>query len=130
MLFRSTRIFVLGYPMVDLLGGEIKATDGIISSASGFGNDSRYYQISAPIQPGNSGGPLFDYNGNLIGLITSKFTYGENVGYALKSYFISSFLEKNGIEIPRDKKVVNIKSFTQKINSLKTNVVTIESIRN
>ena len=57
-------MFALGYPMSDILGEEIKVTDGIISSKTGYQGDVVTYQISVPIQPGNSGGPLFDKNGN------------------------------------------------------------------
>lgn len=53
-------MFALGYPMSDILGEEIKVTDGIISSKTGYQGDVVTYQISVPIQPGNSGGPLFD----------------------------------------------------------------------
>ena len=60
-------VFVLGYPLTTTMGDEIKLTTGIISSRTGFQGDVSLYQISAPIQPGNSGGPLFDNNGNLIG---------------------------------------------------------------
>ena len=54
-------MFALGYPMSDILGEENKkVTDGIISSKTGYQGDVVTYQISVPIQPGNSGGPLFD----------------------------------------------------------------------
>ena len=49
---------------LSVMGKEIKITDGIISSKSGYDGDITTYQISAPIQGGNSGGPLFDDNGN------------------------------------------------------------------
>lgn len=57
-------IFVLGYPLRATMGDEIKLTNGIISSKTGFQGDITSYQISAPVQPGNSGGPLFDNQGN------------------------------------------------------------------
>lgn len=53
-------IFVLGYPLTSTMGDEIKLTTGIVSSKTGFQGDVSLYQISAPIQQGNSGGPLFD----------------------------------------------------------------------
>lgn len=62
-------IFVLGYPLTATMGDEIKYTTGVISSKTGFQGDVSLYQISAPIQPGNSGGPLFDSKGNLIGIV-------------------------------------------------------------
>ena len=56
----GTSVFAMGYPKLSYLGEELKVTDGIISSKTGYQGDITTYQISAPIQPGNSGGPLFD----------------------------------------------------------------------
>lgn len=123
------RIFVLGFPMIDLLGSETKVTDGIISSVTGFGNDPRYYQVSASVQPGNSGGPLFDSQGDLIGIITAKFTQGENVSYALKSKIVFDFLRKNNVQIPNNTQTKSQASLVEKIKKLKTNVISIEAIR-
>jgi S1-C subfamily serine protease len=122
-------VFVLGYPMISLMGSEIKLTNGIISSLSGYRNNNSYYQISAPIQPGNSGCPLFDTNGNLIGLISAKLTYGENVGYALKSTKLCDFLVSNGINIPQKTSAINNAPLSQKIKQLKPNIIFIESNR-
>jgi S1-C subfamily serine protease len=66
------------------MGQEIKLTTGIISSNSGSLGDTALFQISAPIQPGNSGGPLFDNYGNLIGVIGAKHKNADNVGYVIK----------------------------------------------
>ena len=57
--------WVLGYPLIQTMGEDIKLTNGIISSKSGFGGNIAQYQMSAPVQPGNSGGPVFDGKGNL-----------------------------------------------------------------
>jgi len=89
----GSEVFVLGFPYaLSLLGNEIKLTDGKVSSQSGFRGESKTYQISAPIQPGNSGGPLFNSDGNVVGIVSSKFTGGENVGYAIKSDYLVKFL--------------------------------------
>jgi len=122
-------IFILGYPMISEMGTEIKLTTGIINSLSGYLNNKSYYQISAQIQPGNSGCPLFDSNGNLIGLITSKLTNGENVGYALKSSYISDFLISNGVKIPFSNVSISNYTLQQKVRYLKTNIISIESLR-
>lgn len=122
-------IFVLGYPLISIMGTEIKLTSGIVNSQSGYLNNKSYYQISAPIQPGNSGCPLFDSNGNIVGLVTSGITYGENVGYALKSSIISDFLLKNGISIPNNKNINFIEGLPQKVKLLKPNIIFIEAIR-
>ncbi|RNI26907.1 S1C family serine protease [Rufibacter latericius] len=86
-------IFVLGYPLRATMGDEIKLTNGIVSSKSGFQGDITSYQISAPIQPGNSGGPLFDLNGNVVGVINAKHTGAENASYAVKSSYLLNLID-------------------------------------
>ena len=85
------------------MGQEIKLTTGIISSNSGFMGDTTLFQISAPIQPGNSGGPLFDNNGNLIGIIAAKHKNADNVGYAVKLNLIRNFLKEQRISFTVNK---------------------------
>ncbi|MCI8998824.1 MAG: serine protease [Muribaculaceae bacterium] len=86
-------VFVLGYPLTSTMGEEIKLTTGIISSKTGFKGDVRLYQFSAPIQPGNSGGPLFNAKGNIIGVVSAKHSGTENVGYAIKSIYLKNLIE-------------------------------------
>lgn len=86
-------VFVLGYPLVSTMGEEIKLTTGVISSKTGYQGDVSLYQISAAVQPGNSGGPLFDGDGNLIGIVSSKHKGAENVSYAIKSIYLLNLLE-------------------------------------
>jgi S1-C subfamily serine protease len=69
------KVYTIGYPLNDIMGNNYKLTDGIISSKSGIGDDIRYFQISVPLQPGNSGGPLFNNQGNVIGFIFWEFFY-------------------------------------------------------
>lgn len=81
----GSSVFALGYPMADVLGEEIKFTDGRVSAGSGIMGDTVTYQISVPIQPGNSGGPLFDQDGNLIGITNARAKLEtQNVSYAIK----------------------------------------------
>jgi len=80
----GNNVVALGYPLASAMGKELKMSVGIINSNKGFQDDERYFQFSAPVDPGNSGGPVLDKSGNLIGLITSKYNTGTNVGYALK----------------------------------------------
>jgi V8-like Glu-specific endopeptidase len=87
-------VFVLGYPMITTMGEEIKLTTGIISSHSGYQGLISQYQISAPVQPGNSGGPLFDDYGNVIGVVNSKHTGAENVSYAIKSSYVKELIKQ------------------------------------
>lgn len=86
-------VFVLGYPLTATMGDEVKLTTGVISSKSGFQGDVSLYQISAPIQPGNSGGPLFDSKGDVIGIVSSKHSGAENVGYAIKASYLRNLME-------------------------------------
>lgn len=86
-------VFVLGYPLTSTMGEEIKLTTGVISSKTGFQGDVSIYQISAPIQPGNSGGPLFDSKGNVIGIVSAKHKGAENVGYAIKTSYLRNLME-------------------------------------
>jgi S1-C subfamily serine protease len=89
----GTDVFTLGYPLKTIMGDEIKLTNGIISSKTGFNGDITSYQISVPIQPGNSGGPLFDSDGNLIGIVNSVLRNAENVTYAIKSSYLNNLIE-------------------------------------
>jgi S1-C subfamily serine protease len=84
----GSQVFVCGYPLLNRLGNELKITSGIISSLRGFKDDDKYLQTTAPVDPGNSGGPLIDEFGNIIGLISAKYTPGTNVGYALKLKYL------------------------------------------
>lgn len=90
-------VFALGYPIANVMGDEIKFTDGKISSKTGIEGDVTVYQISVPIQPGNSGGPLFDNNGNLVGITSARLNkehYGsENVNYAIKSTYLKNLVD-------------------------------------
>ena len=101
------------------MGNEIKLTTGVISSGISSQGDASLYQISAPIQPGNSGGPLFDNNGNLIGIVSAKHRDEENVGYAIKSSYLSNLI-KSSISAsisPTDNKISSL-SLTNKVKTL------------
>ena len=95
----GTSVFTMGYPMATVLGSEVKVTDGIISAKSGYEGDITTYQISAPIQPGNSGGALFDKKGNLIGITNAGVTGADNVGYAIKTSYLLNLIESSPIDI-------------------------------
>ena len=81
-------VFILGYPLPSTMGNELKLTTGIISSLSGFQGDTTCYQVSAPVQPGNSGGPAFDGSGRLIGVVSAKHSGAENVTYIIKASYL------------------------------------------
>jgi S1-C subfamily serine protease len=101
------------------MGNEIKLTTGIISSRTGFMGDVALYQISAPIQPGNSGGPLFDNHGNLIGIINAKHTGAENVGYAIKASYLNNLVESvTSNSILPSNNTVSAMNLTNKVKSI------------
>jgi S1-C subfamily serine protease len=68
------KVATLGFPNTTLQGREVKLTDGIVSSLSGIRGARGTMQISAPIQPGNSGGPLLDLYGAVIGIVTARLS--------------------------------------------------------
>lgn len=119
-------VFVLGFPMTSTMGQEIKLTDGIISAASGYKGD-QMYQISAAVQPGNSGGPLFDNEGNVIGVICAKHADAENANYAIKVSYLYSLVNNSGLGIKMvDNNKVKSKSLSQKVKQVKPFVYLIE----
>ncbi len=96
-------VATIGFPNVGIQGFAPKYAKGEIASLSGFSDDSGYFQISVPTQPGNSGGALFDELGNVVGVVSAKLNASstlkasgslpENVNYAIKSSFLLGFLE-------------------------------------
>ena len=99
-------IAAFGYPLSDVLSDSIKVTTGNINSLIGVANDTRYLQISAPIQPGNSGGPLVDRAGHVIGISTATLgtkyaaqtgILPQNVNFALRASVLEAFLQARGV---------------------------------
>lgn len=99
----GSTVATVGFPNIGLQGFAPKLAKGEIAALSGAQDDPRYFQISVPVQPGNSGGALVDERGNVVGVVSAKLdvaaavaTSGalpENVNYAVKSSFLLSFLE-------------------------------------
>lgn len=77
------KVFTLGYPRKEMVYGE-----GSLSSLSGYSNDTSMYQISIPVNPGNSGGPVLDETGAIIGVIRGKISGAEATGFAVKAHEI------------------------------------------
>jgi S1-C subfamily serine protease len=96
-------VATVGFPNIGMQGFAPKLAKGEIASLSGAGDDPRYFQISVPVQPGNSGGALVDERGNVTGIVSAKLNASvalaasgalpENVNYAVKSSLLLSFLE-------------------------------------
>lgn len=125
----GSSVFALGYPMaLSVLGTEIKFTDGKISSKTGFQGEVSTYQMTTPIQPGNSGGPLFDFDGNLIGINSAKIRadISDNVSYAIKSSYLKNLIDvlPASIVLPNDK-IISSNTLTEKIKIISDYVVLI-----
>lgn len=123
----GTSVFAMGYPQSSLLGDEIKVTDGIVSSKTGYQGDVTTYQISAPIQPGNSGGPLFDKNGIVIGVTSAGVKELDNVGYAIKISYVKNLIEASPetIVLPTVSQLQGM-VFTDKIKKISPYVVIVK----
>lgn len=101
-------VVAFGYPLQGVVSNSLNMTIGNISALVGLGDDARSLQFTAPIQPGNSGGPLVDGSGNVVGVVTSKLSplwaaknigdVPQNVNFALKASVIRDFLESRSIE--------------------------------
>ena len=99
----GSTVATVGFPNIGLQGFAPKLTKGEIAALTGAQDDPRYFQISVPVQPGNSGGALVDERGNVVGVVSAKLSakdgseseraLPENVNYAVKSSFLLSFLE-------------------------------------
>jgi TPR repeat protein/uncharacterized protein YecT (DUF1311 family) len=103
-------VVVYGFPLADVLAAAGNVTVGNVTALAGLGNDARFLQISAPVQPGNSGGPLLDRSGNVVGIVVAKLdalktasTIGDipqNVNFAIKASVVAAFLGANGVAQP------------------------------
>jgi len=113
--FRSGRgirlgdgVTVAGYPLRSVLGSGLNVVTGTVASLSGIKNNSSRLQITAPINSGNSGGPLFDSSGRVVGVIVSKINntkakeiLGEEIqgaNFAIKGSIVRSFLDMNDVD--------------------------------
>lgn len=97
----GAKVSTIGFPNIGLQGHSPKATEGVISSDLGFQNDVRMWQVSVPIQPGNSGGPLLDEAGHVVGVVVASLSLNavkvtgavpQNVNYAIKSAYMEPML--------------------------------------
>lgn len=104
-------IAVYGYPYAGLLSSSGNFTKGDVSAVVGLRQNSSQMQITAPVQPGNSGGPVFDGSGNVVGVVVSKLNavgvasvtgdIAQNVNFAIKASVAKNFLDANGVATPK-----------------------------
>lgn len=121
-------VYALGYPLRATMGDEVKLTNGIISSKTGFQGDITTYQITVPVQPGNSGGPLFDSKGNIIGIINAKHTGAENASYAIKTSYLMNLIQVMNTtpSLPKTN-TISSKSLSEQVKFVKEFVYIIET---
>tara|TARA_B100000427_G_scaffold254031_1_gene217506 strand:- start:2605 stop:4341 length:1737 start_codon:yes stop_codon:yes gene_type:complete len=130
----TEEVYAYGYPLRSLLGSEIKFTNGRISSSTGFREDDRFYQHTASIQPGNSGGPLFDSKGNIVGInsmiVSKKYedfiqVDVENVFFSIKSKYLNQLINENQLFFNKDKQVSE--NISKQYKSVKNYIYIIEA---
>ena len=111
------------------MGNDIKFTDGRISSKTGYKGDISTYQTTTPIQAGSSGGPLFDFKGNLLGINSSGLDkkIADNVAYTIKTSYLKTLLNvlPKKIQLPKENNFEGL-SNTEKIKILTKYVVLIK----
>jgi len=100
-------VLVSGYPYGELFSNSIKVTKGIVSGNKGIGDDSGQFQMDAAVQPGNSGGPIYDENGNIVGVVVAQLdkrkvekaigSLPENVNFGIKASTVRQFLTSAGL---------------------------------
>ena len=100
-------VMVAGFPLQGVLAADLIVTDGIVNSLSGLASNTTQMQVSAPVQPGNSGGPLLDRSGNLVGLVVAKLDalralvltgdIPQNINFAVRPELIGKFLQSENL---------------------------------
>jgi S1-C subfamily serine protease len=100
-------VLVAGFPFGDFFSNSIKVTTGVVSATRGAGDDSGQFQLDAAVQPGNSGGPIYDSSGNIVGVVVSQLdklkvakaigSLPENVNFGIKASTVRQFLISSGL---------------------------------
>ena len=119
-------VYVAGYPFGKSVSSAIRVTKGVVSGLSGFGDNYANLQIDAALQPGNSGGPIIDEYGNVVGVAVAKLdlknaiklfgTIPENTNFGVKSSVVKSFTTANLIDLEEiNEKKISKKAIAKKI---------------
>jgi len=138
MVRMGDEVFTIGYPHIGIMGFKPKYTEGVISAVTGIKDDPTVFQTTVPIQPGNSGGPLFNEKGEVVGLTTSSLSLlamesmgavPQNVNYAVKSSFVKNIISTIPEALLSNRGIVVVptdsNSRSDFIEAIKKNVVLI-----
>jgi len=135
------KIFTIGYPASKIMGEKPKYSEGVINAMTGLKDDPAFFQVSVPVQPGNSGGPLFNERGEVIGITTASLSslamdamgaIAQNVNYAIKSSFVKNLLStipelmlsNTGIVVVPNEPEKSLPNFIEQVSK---NIVLIEA---
>lgn len=124
----GSSVFTIGYPhALTGMGKDAKFTDGRISARTGYNGSVNSFQSSIPVQPGNSGGPVFNEKGQMIGVINASIRNTDNVSYAIKLNYIRNLIEllPEKVDLPSDNYIADL-SLEEKIKVLTNYVVLIK----
>jgi S1-C subfamily serine protease len=124
----GSSVFTIGFPFaLNGMGKEAKFTDGKVSAKTGYNGALNTFQTSIPVQPGNSGGGVFNDKGELVGVINAKIADADNVSYAVKLNYIKNLIEvlPETIELP-SKNEIQALTLEEKIKQLLNYVVLIK----
>jgi S1-C subfamily serine protease len=136
------KVFTIGYPAHWVMGKNPKYTEGVVNALSGIKDDPTVFQISAQIQPGNSGGPIFNQSGEVIGIAQASLdphlatesigALPQNINYAIKSTYIKKLLPMLPETLVSNRGIVVVptepkNSLANFIDKAKNNIVLIEA---
>ena len=125
-------IYVAGYPFGKAISSSIKVTKGVVSSITGLGDNYSNFQIDAALQPGNSGGPIINNKGDVVGVAVAKLDYvkvieafgaiPENTNFGIKASMIQVFTKSNDLQFPQktsytSRKTISTKQIGDKIKN-------------
>ena len=122
--WQGGKVHVFGFPYSTSLSSQMKVASGSINATSGFWNNSSAFQIDAAVHPGNSGSPVLDNRGNLIGIITSGYKKRSGIVFAVKSDILRAFLRSNDIDYDYKfrKKPITSETFYHRMKNSVVNV--------
>ena len=137
----GNKVFTIGYPISNILGEKPKYSEGVINSLSGIKDNLGFFQVSVPIQSGNSGGPLFNQHGELVAMVSSSLdpentfrvlgTMPQNVNFAVKSSLVKNMIPMLPETLAAPTGIVVVPTDTDSLQSfikrVQNNIVLIEA---